>query len=199
MLKHIRRKTVRASLAAVILLGFLILGWQLAAPAVEAFKESRNEANAKRQLLKTYSALGGAFKYQLPDAWNVTEESFSGGEIIYHMYFTSKDKKVNGFVQVWNLDKPLKQFLDESKTAAVGAVDFKFYDTKEIMADNKQGYLIDYSRPNANGEYYRGYEAFIEGGDKKIYRISFFVLEKDWESYYPILFDRIIHSMDIKG
>lgn len=196
---HIKKKTVMVVILLAAGIGLLAFGCRLAVPAVEAYKQNRSEASVNKQLFKTYTAMNGAFKYELPEAWNTTEESFAGGEIVYHMYFTSKDKKINGFVQVWKLDKPLKQFIDESKNVAVGAVDFKFFNTKEIMSDNKPGYLIEYSRPNAKGDYYRGYEAFIEGSGKTIYRVSFFVLEKEWRSYYPILFDRIINSMDISN
>jgi hypothetical protein len=99
---------------------------------------------------------------------------------------------------VWQLSKPLKQFIDESKKSAVGVVDFKYFDVKEIMIDNKKGYLVDYSRANSQGEYNKAYEAFVEGYSNKVYRISFYVQEKEWRNYYKVLFDRIIHSMNIK-
>ena len=57
---------------------------------------------------------------------------------------------------------------------------------------------MDYSRANQKGEYIRAYEAFIEGFSNKMYRISFFVPEKEWRDYYKILFDRIIHLIKIR-
>ncbi|MGE5629997.1 MAG: PsbP-related protein [Caulobacteraceae bacterium] len=194
-----RLKKIYTVTAFIIIAAFiaLILGSRMPA-AITAFRENISEKMLSRQLFKTYNALGGAFSFQLPGTWDSNEVAFEGGEIIYHLYFMSKDKKINGFVQVWKLDKTLKQFLDESKKAATGVVDFKFFNQKEIMADNKRGYLLEYSRANEKGEYTRAYEAFIEGYGNSIYRISFFVPEKEWKDYYKILFDRIINSIRIR-
>lgn len=166
--------------------------------AVSAFSKNIGANRVSKQLLEAYNVMDNTFHFELPDSWHTREESFAGGEILYHMNFISQDKRVNGFVQVWKLSKPLKQFLEESKESAVGVVDFKYFDIKEIMVDSKNGYLLDYSRANPQGEYNRAYEAFIQGYDSKVYRMSFFVPEKEWRSYFKILFDRIIHTMKIK-
>jgi hypothetical protein len=165
---------------------------------VSAFKENIEAEKASKQLFEAYNVMDNTFHFELPDSWYTHEVSFAGGEIIYHMNFVSQDKRVHGFVQVWQLSKPLKQFIDESKKSAVGVVDFKYFDVKEIMIDNKKGYLVDYSRANSQGEYNKAYEAFVEGYSNKVYRISFYVQEKEWRNYYKVLFDRIIHSMNIK-
>jgi hypothetical protein len=167
--------------------------------ALTAFRENIGADKASKQLLEAYNVMDNTFHFELPDSWYTHEESFAGGEILYHLNFISQDKRVYGFVQVWKLSKPLKQFIEESKESAVGVVDFKYFDIKEIMVDSKKGYLIDYSRANSQGEYNRAYEAFIEGYSNKVYRISFFVPEKEWRSYYKVLFDRIIHTMNIKN
>ncbi len=193
----LRKKTILAVILLAAGTGLLYTGFRLAVPSIEAFKHNRLAASANQQLFKTYSALDGTFKYQLPEAWTTREESFSGGEVVYHMYFLSKDKLISGYVQVWKLNQPLKQFIDVSKNAAAGAADFKFLNTKEIMSGNRPGYLLEYSRPNAGGDYYRGYEAFVQGSGNKVYRISFFVLERDWKNHYPILFDRMINAMEV--
>jgi hypothetical protein len=66
------------------------------------------------------------------------------------------------------------------------------------MTDNKRGYILDYSRANQKGEYNRAYEAFIEGFSNRVYRVSFFVPEKEWKDYYKALFDRIIRLVRIR-
>jgi len=38
----------------------------------------------------------------------------------------------------------------------------------------------------------------LEGGNGRIYRASFYTDEKDWRSYYPLMFNRIIQSFNIK-
>lgn len=166
--------------------------------AVIAFKENIEEERASKQLLEAYNVMDNTFHFELPDSWKTNELSFTGGEVLYHMNFISQDKRIQGFVQVWKLSKPLKQFIEESKKSAVGVVDFKNFSIKEIMTDNKKGYLLDYSRANQQGEYYKAYEAFVEGPSNKMYRVSFFMPEKDWRNYYKAMFDRIIHTIRIQ-
>jgi hypothetical protein len=139
------------------------------------------------------------FQFQLPYSWNTQEVSFLGGEILYHMDFLSPDRRIHGFVQVWKLSKTVKEFIDESEKAATGIVDFKDFSVKEIMVDNRKGYLMEYSRSNQEGEYNKAYEVFIGGPEKRMYRISFFVPEKEWRNYFNVLFERIIHSVKIKS
>lgn len=166
--------------------------------AVVAFKESISEERSLKQLFKAYNVMDGTFYFELPDSWFTNEVSFMGGEILYHMDFISPDKKIYGFVQVWKLSEPLRQFIEKSKESAVGVLDFKYFDIKEIMSDNKRGYMLDYSRANYEGGYIKAYETFIEGYADRIYRISFFVPEKEWKNYYKVIFDRIIHTIKIR-
>ncbi|MHB1392939.1 MAG: PsbP-related protein [Clostridia bacterium] len=198
MLKNRLKLTFALSFIAIIVLCAAFIYTGRLSAAVTAFKENIEAEKASKQLFEAYNVMDNTFHFELPDSWYTHEESFAGGEILYHMNFISQDKRIHGFVQVWKLSKPLKQFIDESKKSAVGVVDFKYFDVKEIMADNKKGYLIDYSRANPKGEYNRAYEAFIEGYSNKVYRISFFVPEKEWRNYYKVLFDRIISTVNIK-
>jgi hypothetical protein len=168
-------------------------------PIVQTFKNSLAYQQAEKQLMKKYSVLEDTFQFSLPHNWDTMEEAFSGGEIIYNLYFNSNDKKIHGIVQVWDINTPLKQFIDESKKSAIGVVNFKYYRVKEIIADYKPGYLLDYSRKSGEGGYIKAYEAFVEGKDGRIYRVSFFVDEKNWRPQNLILFNRVIRSFAMKG
>lgn len=190
--------------ALVLIVGIVILALFIASvyyafnPIAETFKNSIEYQKAERQFLKKYTALQDKFEFMLPSTWSTMEQAFSGGEIIYSLAFMSDDKKTHGIVQVWDIDKPLKQFIDESKESAVGVVDFKYYRVKEIKSKQNKGYLLDYSRRTDQDKYVRAYEAFIEGANNRIYRVSFFVNEDNWKSQYIILFNRIIRSLEIK-
>jgi len=189
----------------VLMLGALVLALFLMSinftfsPIVETFRNSLEYQKAERQVLKKYKALDGKFEFALPSDWTTMEEPFSGGEIIYNIYFMSKDKAVHGFVQVWDINKPLKQFIDESKQSAVGVVDFKYYRVKDITINGHKGYLLDYSRKSNQNEYIKSYETFVEGDNGRIYRASFFVNEENWKQQYLILFNRITRSFVIKN
>jgi hypothetical protein len=185
------------SFILIIVLGAVLFYAGRLPEAYTAFKENIDRAKVSRQLFEAYNVMDNTFHFELPDTWSTYETSFTGEEILYHLNFISRDRKIHGFVQVWQLSEPLKQFIDKSKESAVGVVDFKYFDIKEITADSKRGYLLDYSRANQKGEYIRAYEAFIPGFSNKVYRLSFFVPEKEWRDYYKILFDRIIRLIKI--
>lgn len=166
--------------------------------AIAAFKENIEAKRLEKQLFEGYNVMDNTFHFELPGTWDTHEVSFAGGEILYHLNFISQDKRILGFVQVWNIAEPFEQFIQESKKSASGVIDFKYFDIKEIMTDNKRGYILDYSRANQKGEYNRAYEAFIEGFSNRVYRVSFFVPEKEWKDYYKALFDRIIRLVRIR-
>ncbi len=166
------------------------------APVAETFLNNHELMVVNKQVSKTYIALDGKFSFILPDSWTTWSESFGGDEIVYHLYFKAPNKKINGFIQVWKLNVPLKQFLDESKKSSVGIVSFKYFNIKEIMPNKKRGYLVEYSRMTENGEYIKAYEAFIEGDENLIYRASFFVKENEWKNYHPIIFNKIVKSFE---
>jgi hypothetical protein len=182
---------------SIIILGAAFMYTGRLPEAYAAFKDRNDVRKASKQLFEAYNVMDNTFHFELPDSWHTNEVSFAGGEILYHMSFASQDGSIHGFVQVWKLSEPLKKFVEKSKKSAVGVVDFKYFDIREIMLDNKKGYLLDYSRANSKGEYTKAYEAFIEGYSNKVYRLSFFVPEKEWRNYYKVLFDRIIHTAKI--
>lgn len=165
--------------------------------AVETFKEEIWEERLSRQLFEAYNVMNDSFHFELPDSWYAHEVPMLGGEILYHLDFISRDKRIHGFVQVWNLTKPLEQFIAESEKAATGIVDYKYYDVKEMTVDGRKGYLMEYSRANQDGEYNKAYEVFLKGASNKMYRFSFFVPEKEWRNYYKLLFERIVRTVKI--
>ncbi|SHJ01345.1 hypothetical protein [Lutispora thermophila] len=165
---------------------------------VEVFKANIEMQKIEKQGYKSYEVLDGSFRFSIPSSWNSWEQKFIGGEIIYNLNFMTPNKKIHGFIQVWQMEKPLAEFLEESKKAAVGAVEFKEYDEREITVNRKKGFLIRYSRAKDNEGYIKAYEAFLDGGNGRIYRASFFTDEEDWRRYYPLMFNRIIQSFNIK-
>lgn len=167
-------------------------------PVIETFRDNQEMKILAKQTYKEYKALDNTFSFKLPRDWTTWSESFEGGEIIYSLFFKSPDSKLHGFVQVWNMTKPLEQFVNESQSSAVGSTDFKYYNISQIMVDRKIGYLMDYNRQNDEGNYYKGYEALIEGDNNKIYRASFFVEEKNWKDFYRMVFNTIIQSFRIR-
>ncbi|QGU93902.1 hypothetical protein GOM49_01055 [Clostridium bovifaecis] len=146
--------------------------------------------------LKTFEALDGSISYKLPSEWTTDIKSFPGNQIIYHNDFTSKDLLINGFVQVWDEQEDLKEFLDISKKVSEGQNKIKNYKITNIKVDNKEGYLVKYNM-NSRDIDYTAYEYFIKY-KKGFIRFSFFTKSKDFKEYMKALYDSIVKTVEVK-
>lgn len=144
-----------------------------------------------------YEALDKKFSYKLPAEWSAKEQKFPGNEIIYHNDFNTKDLKIHGFVEVWNLNTDLKAFLEESKKISSEQNLYKSYEIKPININNKNGYLVEYTIITSNNKAYKGYEYFIKSGDKFM-RFSFFVSEDNFKESMPTIFKTIVQTFNYK-
>ena len=165
---------------------------------VEVFQTNIEMGKVEKQGYKNYSALDGQLRFLLPSTWETWEQNFSGGEILYHLNFLAPNKRIHGFIQIWKMEKPLEQFLEESEESPVDTADYKFYSRKEIIVNNNKGFLVQYEKPNNQGKTYRAYDSFLQDGNGHIYRASFYMTGKHWRNYYTISFNKIIQSFKIK-
>ncbi|AWI07580.1 PsbP-related protein [Clostridium drakei] len=147
--------------------------------------------------LVQYEVLDKKFTYKLPAEWTAKEQKFPGNEIIYHNDFNTKDSKIHGFVEVWNLNMDLKAFLKESKKISSEQNLYKSYEIKPVKINNRDGYLLEYTIITSNNKAYRGYEYFIKDKNKFI-RFSFFVSEDNFRENMPTIFKTIVQTFDYK-
>jgi len=140
----------------------------------------------------TYISLKGKFSFEYPSIFTLSEKDFPNSDIIFHIDFDDSQGIIHGFVQVWNLPYSLKQFLDNSK--ANSTLQFKNFTSKELDVDEKKGYLWDYTVfSNADKKYYKGMEFFFKKKDT-MYRISYFVPEKQWNKTNRDIFWKMVKS-----
>ncbi len=165
---------------------------------VDVFKTNIEMGKVEKQGYKNYSVLGGRLKFLLPSSWETWEQSFSGGEILYHLNFLAPNKRIHGFIQIWKTEKSLEQFLEESEESPADTTDYKFYSRKEIMVNDNKGYLVQYEKPNNQGKTYRAYDSFLQDESGHIYRASFYMQGKQWRNFYTITFNKVIQSFKIK-
>jgi len=145
--------------------------------------------------LKQYTAMQAGITYKLPEEWLTKEENFSGGEIIYHNDFQTKDSKIHGFVQVLKMPKNLKQFLDESKIISSKQNLIYDYNISTIKVKDFKGYLVEYNMEVKSGENYKCIEYFLnDQGD--VIRFSFFVNENNYKENMPAIFSTIVKTVD---
>lgn len=147
--------------------------------------------------LKEYKALDGVIEYKLPEDWITEEKKFEGSEIIYHNEFQSKDLKVHGFMQIWDIDYNIKEFLENSKTISEKQNKISDYTMENIDVNNNPAYYISYTIYNKQGKSFKCREYFLNK-DNKIIRFSFFVKEDKFKENMPTIFKNIVSTLKYK-
>lgn len=150
------------------------------------------QSNIKK--LKNYKALNGEIEYGLPEQWIAEEKKFEGSEIVYHNEFESRDLKVHGFMQVWDIGCNIKEFLQNSKSMSEKQNKISDYIMENIKINNKSAYCISYIIKNNQDRLFRCYEYFLNKDDK-IIRFSFFVQEDKFKENMPTIFKNIVETL----
>jgi len=145
------------------------------------------------ETLKKIEPAGLGISFSFPSAFLVTEQSFLGNEILYHVDFSDKSRETYGFVQVWNLKTPLKEFLISSKNTSLST--FKDFKMSDLKVNDLTGYLWDYTSVNDNNSI-KALEAFLQK-DGKLYRVSYFVPEKFYDKQQEKTFMNILNSIKV--
>lgn len=140
-----------------------------------------------------YKSLQGKFSFDYPSAFVLVPQEFSGTDILYHIDFHSKADSDRGFVQVWNMPGPLDKFLESARETSQQT--YGYFKSGSIKVNGVPGYYWDYS-VLADGIYYKGSEVFLKK-EGRMYRISYFVPEADWNEQHSELFGNIVKSFKI--
>lgn len=147
--------------------------------------------------LKKYDADKLNISYMLPIKWTTNIEKFSGNEILYHNNFNDAESSIHGFVQVWNKNQDLLKFLNMSKEISEKQNNIQNYSIKKINVKSKQGYNVQYTIKNQEGQKYNADEYFIDLGDKFV-RFSFYVNSKNYKEDMKPIFNAIVEKLSYK-
>lgn len=133
--------------------------------------------------------------FQYPETMRLDDIKSFGADITIHMNFHNADKKMQGFFQVWKLDQPLKEFLDNSKKYS--SMTFLEFKETDIKVQELKGYMWEYVYMNRTEDIV-GLEAFLESGSE-MYRFSVFIPKKDYRPKYKKIFQRLYKSLRVKA
>ncbi|KPU43091.1 hypothetical protein OXPF_33410 [Oxobacter pfennigii] len=151
--------------------------------------ETYNAITLKDINYKAYTGLNGMLSYKLPADWSAQEQNLNSTEIVYHMDFETKDKKIHGYVEILNFNKPLINFLNESKKNLLEIISFKQYTIEPIKIDGADGYILMYSK-RSNNKYIKAFEVFRQDKDNIFHRFAFYMDEQEWENELrPVLLE----------
>lgn len=129
------------------------------------------------QKFNSYNSLNGKFSFDYPSLFTVSEKTFAGSDILYHVELENKKARSHGFVQVWNLTHPLESFLKASFETSRQV--FKDFKSRTVAVGELPGYYWDYSVLGSDGVCYKALEVFLSREDQ-MYRISYFCPEGVW-------------------
>jgi len=144
------------------------------------------------QFLK-YKSLDGNISFNYPSAFVVSEKTFTGGEILYHIDFHDKHNAIHGFVQVWTLSEDLGTFLKKSIDASQNT--YKYFTSEPIEINDLKGYSWDYSVV-VDGIHYKSMEIFLSK-EGRMCRMSYFLPEDKWNDKQSRIFWKMAKSMKV--
>lgn len=186
------KRKLEVFITLIILMGILFAAGEMVKGHLKAVSFMQNNIKS----LKTYEVLDGKFSYKLPSEWTTSIKDFPGNQIIYHNEFISKDLSISGFVQVWNEEDDLKNFLDISKEASKKQNKIKNYKISDFKMEDKKGYLVKYIMKSKDVDFV-AYEYFIKY-NKGFIRFSFFMKNKDFKEDIATLYDSILKTVSLK-
>lgn len=158
--------------------------------ALYSFAPSRPQA----EQFINYESLEGKFSFDYPSAFVLKAGTFTGGDILYHIDFHDRSDSAHGFVQVWNLTGELGEFLEKSKAASNKT--YSYFKSNAIKINGVKGFLWDYSVLTQDG-FYKGIEIFLNQNGR-MYRLSYFLPEGQWDEKQSELFWNMAKSFKIK-
>jgi hypothetical protein len=144
------------------------------------------------QFLK-YKSIDGNISFDYPSAFVISEKTFTGGEILYHIDFHDNQNIVHGFVQVWTLSEDLGTFLKKSLDSSQN--EYKYFISELVEINDLKGYSWDYSVA-VDGLYYKGMEIFLSK-EGRMYRMSYFLPENKWDDKQSRQFWKMAKSMKV--
>ncbi|KHD37285.1 hypothetical protein NL50_08150 [Clostridium acetobutylicum] len=144
--------------------------------------------------LKEYKIKDLNLNYMLPEKWVTETEKFDGSEILYHNNFSDKASGINGFVEVWKIQKDLKTFLNNSKEASMQQNVVENYNIVTLNTNIGNGYFVKYIIKDKDEKSYVANEYFIKTG-KNFVRFAFYVDQDKYKNSMQPIFKAIVETL----
>lgn len=182
----INRRKIKKTIGRFLLVIILILGIVLLLNRTPYIATSlSNITNYNKYVDKD-----NKFSFEYPKGFTITPRNFEDNrDIVKHVDFDDVKSGLRGFVEVWNLKEPLKDFLETSRKHSVG--NYKYYDINNISINGNDGYENLYSVLGNDDKYYKAKEVFFKK-DNIMYRMSFFIEEDKCNSNVKNVIDNMI-------
>lgn len=138
----------------------------------------------------------GSLGFKYPSIFHISSNEFLGSEIEHHIEISDNTGKIRIMIQVWNLGRPLSEFLELSKQTS--RLKLKYFNESDITTvKGLSGKLWEYVMITADGKKTKISEAFFKK-NHKMYRISIFAPESKWKENLSDIFNSILESFTVK-
>lgn len=148
--------------------------------------------NNQSSTLTKYDILDNKYSYKLPSDWTSNESNYVGNEMLYHRDFSSVDKSLNGFVEVWNGSMALNTFVQRSKEYGISNYIYDNYQKANTSINSNEAYVVTYTMAS-NNYAYNAYEYFMEL-DNKVLKFSFFIKKSQVKENTPVIFKTLVET-----
>lgn len=148
--------------------------------------------NNQSSALTKYDILDNKYSYKLPSDWTSNESNYVGNEMLYHRDFSSADKSLNGFVEVWNGSMALSTFVQRSKEYGISNYIYDNYEKATTSINDNEAYVVTYTMAS-NNYAYNAYEYFMEL-DNKVLKFSFFIKKSQVKENTPVIFKTLVET-----
>ncbi len=159
-----RKKKKLLALAALLLLAVLIY-------SVAAKTGGNTAVSASKVKYNNYCYKDVSLEVSLPESTDVTEDYYSGGELLLNSYLSDEKHNYHGYIQIWNVDDP-EEFIDRSKLNS--SFNFTSFENEKISSGSFSGFAVTWTARLQDGGDMAGKDYLLQkkGKEDQFLRVS---------------------------
>lgn len=146
--------------------------------------------------LKEYDFDENRYVISLPSDWIIDEKESKGQYVSYTLDFKDKINKIKGSLEVINTKEDLDVFAEND----LNNQSLEYYNSEVVPFNNSNnsGVLVQYETSIKNGYEFKNECYYLNLGEGKMIKVSFYFKEKDYKENMKTLFNAIISSIGTK-
>lgn len=143
--------------------------------------------------LKEYDFDENKYVISLPSDWIIDEKENKGQYVSYTLDFKDKTNKIKGSVEVINTKEDLNAFAEND----LNNQSLEYYNSEVVHFNNSNnsGVLVQYETSIKNGYDFKNECYYLNLGEGKMLKVSFYFKEMDYKESMRTLFNTIISSV----
>lgn len=152
-------------------------------------------AVGKMQKTRPYESLlenNNLIKFNFPAQWLIRQDNFPGEEIRNNIYLISPDEKDVCLIQVWKIDKPLINFIQDIQNNPASGEKITNFSVTDANINGKDGFLVEYQYQDL------WCKEFYFLNQDYMYRVAYLFSGPQWTKKEEENFQLILTSLVVK-